>query len=130
MLSQQHKIWNSIFNNDFSQVLYLFTTPDRQQSKTLILSTNIDQKLLETEFLIAICRPTDDKWQSKTLFLVIFDPFLSIIKSVLDCRLSCVLTMSDYFFSDLIYQCNLFINHVQLIRSVAINESPKILYSI
>ena len=46
MLSQQHKIWNSIFNNDFSQVLYLFTTPDRQQSKTLILSTKVESKII------------------------------------------------------------------------------------
>ena len=37
----------------------------------LILSTNVDQKSLETEFSIAICRPTGDKWQSKTLFLAI-----------------------------------------------------------
>ena len=77
MLSQQHQIWNFIFNNDFSHVLYLFTTPDRQQSKTLILSTNVDQKSLETEFLIA-------KRQSKTLFLVIFGPLLSIVKSIID----------------------------------------------
>ena len=45
---------------------------DRQQSKTLILSTNIHQKSLETVFLIAICRQSGDKWQSKTLFLTIF----------------------------------------------------------
>ena len=42
-----------------------------RQSKMLILSTNVDQKSLETEFLIAICRPTGDKWQSKTPFLAI-----------------------------------------------------------
>ena len=47
-------------------------TPDRRQSKTLILSTNVDQKLLETEILIAIRRPTGDKWQSKTLSLEFF----------------------------------------------------------
>ena len=35
---------------------------------------NVDQKSLETEFSIVICRPTGDKWQSKTLFLSIFDP--------------------------------------------------------
>ena len=29
-----------------------FTTPDRRQSKVLILTTNEDQKLLETKFLI------------------------------------------------------------------------------
>ena len=31
--------------------------------------TNEDQKKVETEFSIAICRPTGDKWQSETLFL-------------------------------------------------------------
>ena len=55
-------------------------TPDRQQSKTLILSTNVDQKLLETEFLIDICHPIGDKWQLKTLFLAIFDLRSSIVK--------------------------------------------------
>ena len=53
----------------------------------LILSTNVDKKSLETEFLVAICRPTGDKWQLKTLFLVIFDPHLSILKSIFDLRL-------------------------------------------
>ena len=46
---------------------------DRRQSKTVILSTIVDQKSLETEISIAICRQTGDKWQSKTLFLAIFD---------------------------------------------------------
>ena len=50
--------------------LYFITT-GRRQSKKLILSTNVDQKSLKTEFSIAICRPTGDKWQSKTLFLAI-----------------------------------------------------------
>ena len=59
--------------------LFTYTTPDRQQSKTLILSTNVDKKTLETEFSIAICRPTGDKWQLKTLFLAIFDSRSSII---------------------------------------------------
>ena len=57
-------------------------TPDRRQSKMLILSMNLDRKSLDTEILIAICRPTGDKWQSKTLFLVIFDPHSSIVKSL------------------------------------------------
>ena len=52
----------------------------------LILSTNVDKKLLETEFLIAICRPSGNIWQFKTLFLVIFDP----CSLFFDCRLSCV----------------------------------------
>ena len=50
----------------------IITEPHRvggNHAKTLILSTNIDQKSLETESSIAICRPTGDKWQSKTLFL-------------------------------------------------------------
>ena len=38
------------------QILYI--TPGRRQSKTSILSTNIDKKSLETESSIAICRPT------------------------------------------------------------------------
>ena len=49
--------------------------------ETLILSTNVDQKKFETKFSIAICRPTGDKWQSKTLFLVNFDPRSSIVKT-------------------------------------------------
>ena len=58
-----------------------------EQNHTLIPSTNVDQKSLETEILIAICRPIGDKWQSKTLFLAIFDPHSSIVKSLFDCRL-------------------------------------------
>ena len=50
----------------------LFKTLDMRQSKMFILSTNIDQKLLQTEFLIDICRQTGDKWQSKIPFLAIF----------------------------------------------------------
>ena len=53
-----------------------------------VLSTNVDQNSLEIEFLIAICHPTGDKWQSKTLFLEIFHPRLSIVKRFFDCRLS------------------------------------------
>ena len=67
---------------------------DRKQSKTLILQTNIDQKPLETEFLIAICRLIGDKWQSKTLFQLIFDPPSSIVKSVFDCCLSSVIILT------------------------------------
>ena len=62
-------------------------TPGRRQSKTLIQPTNLDKKSLEIEFLIAICHPSGDKWQSKTLFLSIFDPSSSIVKSVFDCHL-------------------------------------------
>ena len=62
-------------------------TPDRRRSKTSILLKNIDQKSLETEFSIDICRPNGDKWQSLTLFLAIFDPRSSIVKIVFDRRL-------------------------------------------
>ena len=70
-----------------TNILILINTPGRRQLKMPILSTNLDKKSLETEFSIAICRPTGDKWQSKTLFLEIFDPCLSIVQSVFDCRL-------------------------------------------
>ena len=53
-----------------------------------ILSTNVVKKSLETEFSIAFCGPTGDNWQSKTLFIKIFEPRSSIIKSVFDCCLS------------------------------------------
>ena len=46
----------------------LFITPRRRQSKTLILSTNVDQKSIETEFSIVICRR-----------LSIVNPFLAIL---------------------------------------------------
>ena len=54
----------------------------------LILSTNIDLNSLETDFFIALCRPTGDKWQSKTLFLASCDPQSLIVWSVFDCHLS------------------------------------------
>ena len=57
----------------------------------LILSTDVDKKLLETEFLIAICRQTGDKWQSKALFLALFDRCSLIVKSFFHCRLPGVL---------------------------------------
>ena len=38
-----------------------------------------EYKSLETAFSFAICRQSGDKWQSKTLFLTIFDLRLSII---------------------------------------------------
>ena len=71
-------------------------TPDRWQSKQLILSTNVDQKSLETEFLIAICHSTGDKCQSKTMFLVKFDPHSSIVKSIFKCCLSGVYIVCSY----------------------------------
>ena len=60
-----------------------------RQSKSLILSTNVDQRSLETaSFHFGICCLTGDKWQLKALFLAICDPCSSIVQSVFDCRLS------------------------------------------
>ena len=70
----------------------VLTTPGSWQSKTSILLANLDKKLLETEFLIAICCPTGNKWQSNTQFLATFDPHSSIVKSIFDCCLPSVLT--------------------------------------
>ena len=61
-------------------------TSGRRQLEMLILSMKVYKKPLDTVFLIAICRPTVNKWQSKALFLAIFGPRSSIVKSVFDCR--------------------------------------------
>ena len=66
------------------------------------ISTNVDQKSLETEFSIAICRHAGDKWQSKTLCLASFDPRSSIVKSVFDCRLSGV-SIASWTYNLLLY---------------------------
>ena len=60
-------------------MVIVITTLDRQQSKKLILST---KARVRNRVLIAICRQNVDKWQSKTLFLAIFDLHSSIDKSV------------------------------------------------
>ena len=49
-------------------------------------------KIVRNKFPIAIYHPTGDKWQSKALFLAIFDLSLSIVKSVFDCCLPSVNT--------------------------------------
>ena len=72
-----------------------------------ILSRNVDQKSLETEFFIAICRHTGDKWQSKTLFLSIFDPHSSIFDRVFDCHLPDVYLV-DFLNSSTVKFCMLF----------------------
>ena len=72
-------------------------TSDRRQSKILILSTDVDQNIVKTEFTIAIFRPTGDKWQSKTLFLTFFDPCSSIVKSVFDCHISGAILVTNDF---------------------------------
>ena len=52
-------------------------------------------KSIETMFSIDICRLTGDKWQSKTLFLLIFDPRSSIVDNVFDCRLPIVINNNN-----------------------------------
>ena len=64
----------------FINIHTISITPGRQQSKTPILSRNS----------IAICRLTDDKWQSQTPFISIFDPHWSIVDNIFNCLLSTV----------------------------------------
>ena len=78
----------SWYNPDWSVLPSSLITPGRRQSKTSILSTNVDKN-----------RKTGDKWQSKTLFLAIFDPRLSIVKSVFDCRVPGVLMQNKTLMS-------------------------------
>ena len=52
-------------------------------------------KSIETMFSIDICCLTGDKWQSKTLFLLIFDPRSSIVDNVFDCRLPIVINNNN-----------------------------------
>ena len=52
---------------------------------------DVDQQSVETEFSIAIYRPTGDKWQSKRLFLAMFDPRSSIVKGVIVAYPVCLL---------------------------------------
>ena len=66
------------------------TTPGRRQSKTLILSTKVDQKSLETEFSIAIVASLR---QMAIEDAVSFDQHSSIVESVFDCCLSGVYTL-------------------------------------
>ena len=63
-----------------------------------ILLRNVDQKSLETEFSIPICRHTGDKWQSKTLFPSIFDPCSSNVDSIFDCCLPCAFKLNGLVF--------------------------------
>ena len=42
----------------YSVGLFSLNTSDRRQSKTFILSTNVDLRSLETKFLIAVCHLT------------------------------------------------------------------------
>ena len=61
-------------------------TSDRRQSSHYLQLKNKDQKSLETVVSNAICRQSGDKWQSKTLFLMILSTFLDSI-NIFNCRL-------------------------------------------
>ena len=60
---------------------YIYTTSHRigGNRKRYQQLPNADQKSIETVLSIAICRQCGDKWQSKTLFLTIFDLCSSIV---------------------------------------------------
>ena len=85
----------SKFQNVAKKISVTILTPGRRQSKTPTLSRNVDQKSIETVFSIAICRHTGDKWQSKTLFLSIFDPRSSIVDNVFYYRLPGVILIEE-----------------------------------
>ena len=76
------RLTNEFFSNIF--------TSDRRQSKTLILSTNVDKKVRNRVF---DCHLSPD-WRQMAIenaVLANFDPSSSIVMSVFDCRLSDVI---------------------------------------
>ena len=73
--------YSIICKNVHRNIKYNEFTPDRRQSKTSILSTNVYRNGKKTEFLIAISCMTGDNWQSKTLVVAISDPRLLFAKS-------------------------------------------------
>ena len=68
------------------------------------LSRNVHKKSIEIVFFVAICRHTGDKWQSKTQFLLIFDPRLSIVDYVFMCRLPGVIRVKTWVRSNITCQ--------------------------
>ena len=85
----------------------IVTTSERRQSKTLILSTHVAQKSLDCHL-----SPDINKWQSKTLFLAIFDPRSLIVKSFFDCRLfrfghNGLIFAKVIFISEKLEKCNI-----------------------
>ena len=84
---QQTLIADNIFRTKYNGGI---STPGRWQSKTLILSTKIDQKSLETEFSIAILLLDWQQMAIENIVSNVFDPH-SLIRSVFDCRLSGVI---------------------------------------
>ena len=66
--------------------------PGRRQSKTLILSTNVDQKSLETVFDSHLSPGWRQMAIKITVSIECFDP-RSLIESVFDCPLPGVMTV-------------------------------------
>ena len=80
-----HVLMLSYIIKEDKTFLYVY---QRLPSPSVIMRCSPNRKALETEFLISICRPNGDKWQSNTLFLAICDPCSSIVKSIFNCGLS------------------------------------------
>ena len=81
-----------------SQDILIIRIPDRGQSKTLILSTNVDKKSLETEFWLPFvashCHLSPD-WRQMAIKNTVSRDFWSVfVKRVLDCHLSGVIPVS------------------------------------
>ena len=74
----------------FLSLLMISVTKDRRQSKRLILSTNVDQTY-EKQFFDCHLSPNWRQMAIKNTVSSDFDSFLSIVKSVFDCRLSGVM---------------------------------------
>ena len=68
-----------VINLFYTGVKWSVPTWEGSNRKRYQPSTNVDQKSIETIFSIAICRQCCDKWQSKTLFLKMFDLRSSIV---------------------------------------------------
>ena len=85
-------------------------------------STNVDQKSIVTVISIAICRQSVDKWQSKTLFLMIFDLRSSIVLTFSDCRLSGANTKSG--------QCTLWLWYFLLVDVISLRVDVRLRLSV
>ena len=75
MINKKLVLYLLVTIRDHRLTLGTMSTLDRRQSKTLIVSTNVDQKPFETEISITIY--SGDKWQSKTLFLAFLPMFVN-----------------------------------------------------
>ena len=89
-----YQIWRlcktrSACTNDYHKAFYTASQAAIKNANTIEESRSKINR--NSVFSIAICRPTGDKWQSKTLFLSIFDPHSSTVDNIFDCRLPGVL---------------------------------------